>query len=357
MPEPGLPEHLSRRKIETQPSFRAPIPEKPATGTLDVTVMQLQALLDTLPADHPAQSDTAPFIEEARSLLEQLTRPGVDLQTTGNSLQRVKELRDILENFNQAIRLQQARRAVAQTKPGEHQRNYDDEQGIRQRYEALIQKKLDLEQQLDSWRNIFRRGQLQQSLQMVGRDMKSNEKKFPFVLQTRDFSDETIRQKELTYQTKRAKAEAASPSERQDALRKVVAVQKASASVELGSKSSESKPAAVGPEAHRKDGATRLAELQQLLQNPPRHGQDYNQWYQRCARMEDYLSIYGKVGNPEQLQVAKYWKDKITVLETIKPVLFGRTEWQKQYQHAREERAFELNRAQTAQLRASRRAA
>ena len=100
-------------------------------------------------------------------------------------------------------------------------------------------------------------------------------------------SQKTIRQKELTYQTKRAKAEAASPSERQDALRKVVAVQKAGVSLELDSKQSEPKPASVGPEAHRKDGATRLAELQQLLQNPPRRGQDYNQWYQRCTRTED----------------------------------------------------------------------
>lgn len=343
----------SSRRIETVPSARVVDLEKRSSGTLNVTIKNLEEALVTLPPDDSIHAQVKPHLEQAYALLGRMDRG--EVTDAISILDGTKRLSKILESFDQAIRLRKVRTEPAAPVPVERQGKYEDDQGIRQRYEALLAKKTDLEQQIENWRNFFRRGQLQQSLLLVSRDIKNYQAKFPFVTKPRDFTDPNIRQQESQYQAQRVVT--GSSAERQDALNKAVAVHRADTALELQRKELRVLKTPISPEAHRKDSLLKYNELKQLLDNPPSRGKNYDQWYRKCTQAEGYLAVYSKLGAMEQSQTAKYWKDKITTLENIKPILFGRAEWQKQYQHAQEERTYELHRARAAQLRTQQHAA
>lgn len=348
----------SSRRIETVPSARVIDLERRSSGTLNITIRNLEESLATLPPDDPIHKQVKPHLEEAYALLGRMDRG--DVTDAISILDGARRLSKIFESFDRDIRLRKVRTEPAAPAPVEQAIKYgnqrkEDEQGIRQRYDSLIQKRLQLQQELDSWRTFFRRGEVQRSLQLVNQDVAKYEKKFPFVLTARDFANPTIRQQESKYQAQRVVT--GSSAERQDALNKAVAVHRADTALELQRKELRVLKSPVSPEVHRKDSLLKYNELQQLLHNPPSRGQNYDQWYRKCTQAEGYLAVYSKLGAVEQSQTAKYWKDKIAVLESIKPILFGRTEWQKQYQHAQEERTYELHRARAAQLRTQQRAA
>lgn len=315
----------------------------------------MEEALGTLPPDDPIHVQVEPHLKQAYTLLGRMDRG--EVTDAVSILDGTKRLSKILENFDQAIRLRKIRTEPAAPAPverqGKYQGKYEDDQGIRQRYEDLVSKEADLEQQLGNWRNFFRRGQLQQSLLLVTRDIKNYRVKFPFVTQPRDFTDQAIRKQESVYQKKQVKASYFGNP--QEAVKKYLAVERADVTMQLQQRELAKEP----PVKHDYPKISREAfgKLQELLQNTPSRTQNYDQWYSQCIKAEAYLSVYSQEGTTEQSQTAKYWKDKLEVLEKIKPALFGRAEWQKQYQHAKEERTLTLHRARAEQLRTQQRAA
>ncbi|MBI4407736.1 MAG: hypothetical protein HY565_04540 [Candidatus Kerfeldbacteria bacterium] len=339
-----------------RPTLAAVVPtqERTPSSTLHQALLRLEKTLSTLPLDDLARVDTQSVMDEARTLLEQ-TKSGFDLKASGATaatalLDRAKQLRGMLEHFDQVIRLRQ----VQPTPAVEPRKHYDDEQGIRQRYGDLLQKKSDLEQQQTSWRNLFRRGELQRSLQMVVGDITKYQKKYPFVLIDHDYARPEVRQQESQYQQKRLQQNV---GERQDALNKIMAVQKADISLELQRRELKQTKSTTNPEGYREDSTAKFAQLQRLLTMRPGRWESYDQWYRNCTAAEGYLTVYSKLGIQEQSQTAKYWQDKLQVLAEIKPTLFGRAAWQKQYDHATSERAYHLQLAKAASHRTHLRAA
>lgn len=75
---------------------------------------------------------------------------------------------------------------------------------------------------------------------------------------------------------------------------------------------------------------TMMAELNKLLQTPPKWYQSQDQWFQQCLVLERDFDVPSQADNA--MEAFRYWNKKAKVLETIRPALFNRERWQKEYQ-------------------------
>lgn len=231
---------------------------------------------------------------------------------------------------------------------------YADEQGIRQRYDELRQQEKLLKQKIASWQSFLQRGNLRVRLDRVQQDLTRYRQKFPFVEQPRNLKDAATVHNEQRYQTERvsllSKPEyPAYLGDRQDALNKAVAIERANAALQSDEQAqlrqSRSAPRVVEPENYRRSSELALANLKELVAKPPRSWKAYQAWEVNAAVQESYLSNAFELGSAEQLKITDYWASKIYLLEQVKPLLFGRSAWQKLYDAAYAQRRATIHKA------------
>ncbi len=214
---------------------------------------------------------------------------------------------------------------------------YAEEQATRQRYEELLNKRTELETQLSSWKSIFRRGDLRLSLESVQRNLARYEEKFPFVKQPRSLSSEADRRTERDYQMDRL-ANTTQHVERLDATNKVVALERADTKLELDVKDRLMEIRSTGrvanPEDYRLSSTRAMEKLTDLFHQAPKNWKAYQEWSIKVNAAEGYLPNLFNLGSKEQHQVTDYWAKKIYLLEQVKPLVFGRSAWQAEYDRA-----------------------
>ncbi len=99
----------------------------------------------------------------------------------------------------------------------------------------------------------------------------------------------------------------------------------------------------------RREARKQFEQAMNLLDQSPRLYQGYTAWYTATNKQEADLFSSMQKKNISASMLAEYWNHKLAVLDEIKPLLFGRQEWQREYQRAQRERSsLETNFAQAA---------
>lgn len=88
----------------------------------------------------------------------------------------------------------------------------------------------------------------------------------------------------------------------------------------------------------RREARKQFEQAMNLLDQSPRMYQGYAAWYAATNKQEAELFSNLQKENISAGMLEEYWDHKLTVLDEIKPLLFGRQEWQREYQRAQNER-------------------